>query len=91
MSPERPRVAVVNDNVRFKTAIQRALDRDGYDVHRFEPDRKLILGGVDVPSPVTSLPLPWVNLKPDPHSASRSQTWVAGLPLQVRDWLVVLM
>jgi len=35
MSPERPRVAVVNDNVRFKTAIQRALDRDGYDVHRF--------------------------------------------------------
>ncbi len=35
LSPERPCVAVINDNVRFKTAIQYALDRDGYDVHRF--------------------------------------------------------
>ncbi len=32
---DRPRVAVINDSERFKTAIQRALERDGYDVHRF--------------------------------------------------------
>jgi len=32
---ERLRVAVINDSERFKTAIQRALERDGYDVHRF--------------------------------------------------------
>jgi len=32
---DRPRVAVINDSERFKTAIQRALERDGYDAHRF--------------------------------------------------------
>ncbi len=32
---DRPCVAVINDSERFKTAIQRALERDGYDVHRF--------------------------------------------------------
>ncbi len=31
---ERPRIAVINDNIHFKTAIQRVLERDGYDVHR---------------------------------------------------------
>jgi len=32
---DRPRVAVINDSERFKTAIQRALERDGYDAPRF--------------------------------------------------------
>ena len=32
---DRPRVAVINDRERVKTAIQRALERDGYDVPRF--------------------------------------------------------
>jgi len=31
---ERPRIAVINDNIHFKTAIQRVLERDGYDVRR---------------------------------------------------------
>ena len=32
---EHPCVAVINDDVRFETAIQRALKSDGYDVRRF--------------------------------------------------------
>ncbi len=31
---ERPRIAVINDNIGFKPAIQRVLKRDGYDVRR---------------------------------------------------------